>query len=507
LCYWASENLTQLSKDDCDRLRQFSVILDDEVTEDEQWQVYAAIREGNDLTKFQLWPREDLISFRNPLGETFLHTACRCNNTAAARQLLWLGASMDVKSRRGETPLHVASRFGAGDCAKLLLDYDCEVDAANLWECTPLMWAVRSENCDAHRIIDMLLQNGASINAVDKDGWTVLHCLTQSNIDLKTAKERYQLLEKYGAQRLLNVSDATGTTPIVSAIFWHNAAVLKVYLDADARTDMISNRRNILHYAAAYGTREVMEVLSSTCIKGVDIRSTSGDGSTPLSALRWRSRNVRNINTGYGEFRLEEGADGIFENLLRAVRDQNIREEAMELERIVEFLELGHFSTAKEILATVMVQKQQAGIFGEAETFRVICLQVTRGMIEPAIESLREFCEVSFARLKTSLLDECQEGYLNSNLWFLDKLYESREDDGTFDTSSKHEETDCSLQMSQDINDSRQHNAVFVHKASPQPPNQGFNFGIGRTVSDNSTNHNPHRPIINMSHLDARKSY
>ncbi|KAH7324300.1 hypothetical protein B0I35DRAFT_475555 [Stachybotrys elegans] len=88
-----------------------------------------------------------------------------------------------------------------------------------------------------------------------------------------------------------------------------------------------------------------------------------------------------------------------FGELLADIRDREIQHEAARLEDIIRLIQLGQTTSARENLQEIRARKLEAGILEEAETFRVVDLQLQDDMAEPAIESLEEFIEVSRARL------------------------------------------------------------------------------------------------------------
>ncbi|KAK7756215.1 hypothetical protein SLS62_001808 [Diatrype stigma] len=156
---------------------------------------------------------------------------------------------------------------------------------------------------------------------------------------------------------------------------------------------------NILHIAAVLPRTEILQVLTKAEIDGIDIRS-SVRGATPLSYF-WYHLMSQSTASPYWARPGEEEIKA-FEALLQDVRDRVIKIELDKLQAIIAMIKEGKILEAREELCQVMQVKTNARIEREAETFRVIELQVKEGMLEPAIESLEEFMDVSRARMQVS---------------------------------------------------------------------------------------------------------
>jgi ankyrin repeat protein len=72
----------------------------------------------------------------------------------------------------GETPLHKAACWGHDAILQLLLNHGASVNAVNKEGDTPLHDAAREGHVD---ILQLLLNHGASVNAVNNHGDTPLH--------------------------------------------------------------------------------------------------------------------------------------------------------------------------------------------------------------------------------------------------------------------------------------------------------------------------------------------
>uniref|UniRef100_A0A674CDZ5 Ankyrin-2-like n=1 Tax=Salmo trutta TaxID=8032 RepID=A0A674CDZ5_SALTR len=131
-------------------------------------------------------------------GYTPLHIAAKKNQMDIVVVLLQYGAETNILTKQGVTPLHLASQEGHADMAALLIEKGTQVNVpTKVWrtfisfECfdtncdlplslqlgyTPLIVACHYGNA---KMVNFLLQNGASVNAKTKNGYTPLHQAAQ----------------------------------------------------------------------------------------------------------------------------------------------------------------------------------------------------------------------------------------------------------------------------------------------------------------------------------------
>lgn len=107
------------------------------------------------------------VNALNHNGETALHAAARSDSADAARVLLERGAAVDPKDEEGRTPLCTAARRASPAVGRLLVDAGAEIEGYN--QRIPLLLAAHSGSLE---MTDLLLKNGARVNARDKDGRT-----------------------------------------------------------------------------------------------------------------------------------------------------------------------------------------------------------------------------------------------------------------------------------------------------------------------------------------------
>ena len=100
-------------------------------------------------------------------GNTLLMLACYHQNLDTARMLLEYQAEVDRRNHRGQTPLGGAAFKGYEDIVALLLAHGAEIDADNGAGMTPLMFAAMFGRT---RVVEQLKAHGASLQRRNRLG-------------------------------------------------------------------------------------------------------------------------------------------------------------------------------------------------------------------------------------------------------------------------------------------------------------------------------------------------
>jgi len=154
-----------------------------------------------------------------------LHELCRkSNDTAAVKEQLASGASVDELDSTGGAPLHYASRYGNTDVVTALLDADASINPTNKKAQTPLYHAVVGQYSD---IVKILLGRGADPNMQTAAGYFALHFAAREGL---TGITKALLSNKAEAE----AKTAEGLTPHALALK-HNqataAAIIKQFVE------------------------------------------------------------------------------------------------------------------------------------------------------------------------------------------------------------------------------------------------------------------------------------
>jgi len=113
-----------------------------------------------------------------------LFEACRYCKIEIARFLIEKGANIhDKKTRHKPTPLHVAAYTGCNEIIELLLKNGADINARNILGETPLMYAIENGNVQTAKL---LIDKGANIKATSRSYGTAL--------DFAIRYKRYEII-------------------------------------------------------------------------------------------------------------------------------------------------------------------------------------------------------------------------------------------------------------------------------------------------------------------------
>ena len=252
------------------------------------------------------------IEARGAGGGTALHVAAIKGHADVIELLLTNGADINAESETGATPLVLAAENGKIEALQFILqhkDKTVDIEAKGAGGGTALHAAAIGGHVD---VIELLLTNGADINAESETGATPLVLAAENgqlealrfilqhkdktvNIEAKgagggtalhvAARKGHlniiELLLTNGAD--INAVSETGATPLVlSAQSGKLEALLFVLQHKDKITDIDAKGAGggtALHVAAQEGYSEIIE---SLLVSGADINASANDGETPL---------------------------------------------------------------------------------------------------------------------------------------------------------------------------------------------------------------------------------
>ncbi|RXM29427.1 Ventricular zone-expressed PH domain-containing protein-like 1, partial [Acipenser ruthenus] len=208
-------------------------------------------------------------------GQTPLHLAAANGHGNVARTLLEHKAQVDCKDINRWSPLHWASFNGNLDVIDLLLSNGGAVNEKNNNGMTPLHLAVLAES---HKTVEHLLRKGADLNAKCENGRSALHLSAATGNKKRERKRIMQLLLERGAT--VDAADKDLVTPLHlaagcgSCIAVH---LLMQYGGSVGSTDLLE--MTPLHYSALNGFAETAKIL--LCY-GADKNAKERLGNTPL---------------------------------------------------------------------------------------------------------------------------------------------------------------------------------------------------------------------------------
>jgi uncharacterized protein len=218
---------------------------------------FEASKTGDLATLEQFLDQGVPVDAKNQEGQTALMNSAHKGFSPIAELLIRRNADMNLKNNYGMTALMIASMNGQTEIAKLLIDHEADVDVQDPREGqTALILAVRFNA--PMEVIRLLIQSGAKVSMVRKDGSTAL--------TLAAKPEVAQLLLENSA--LVDHPNKYGRTPLVESSYGNNTDLLRVLIDHGATLDTQDNDgRTALNRAAANGRIENVRLLLE---KGAD---------------------------------------------------------------------------------------------------------------------------------------------------------------------------------------------------------------------------------------------
>jgi ankyrin repeat protein len=221
------------------------------------------------------------INCKHQAGSTPLYTAIWHKNIAAFNALIEHISKLSDEEKHSAinavnnkqcTPLHVAAEHDkSGEMVKKLLEAGADINYKLLNGSSPLHVAIGLNNPTALNIlIDHISklsdeEKQSAITAADNKQWTPLHYAAQQD---KSGEMVKKLLEA-GAD--INCKHQAGSTPLYIATCHNNVAGFNALMDhisklsdeeKQSAINAIGNQqRTPLHYAAAYGKTEMVELL------------------------------------------------------------------------------------------------------------------------------------------------------------------------------------------------------------------------------------------------------
>jgi len=271
---------------------------------------FEAVLEEKNENFIHLYLRSGIINHEEN-GGSLLHYGAANENLSLLRKGFLCGLEPDKKDEAGFTPLHLAVKNQAEVAANLLLENGADVNAVDANEQTPLHLASAAGSMD---LVELFLRHEAKVDAADRAGRTPLF------IALEERREEVasRLVDAGAAvdEEILDVEEAgilKGGTLLHLAVYREDPGTVRILLElgADPSARTIDDWTPT-HIAAWRGERSSIRELAEA---GADVDVIGGTG---LDGYIFEARTPLHIAAYEGEV-------AAVEELLRQGADPTIR--------------------------------------------------------------------------------------------------------------------------------------------------------------------------------------
>lgn len=225
----------------------------------EYYPLFTSLIKGYDDISRKLLKYGADINMKDDNNQTFLYKAAERGNVKMLEHLLHLGAEPDVMSSEKVScsvsvclwsPLFIASYVGHLEVVNMLLSNRSNaVNKRDNNQQTPLFIAARNSK---GKIVNLLIEKGAQVNARDKTMSTALH----STPTRKVA----DILLKHGAD--IDAENVIGNTALIKNLVYDNFIMVKYFLNNNASIDINGERdNNLLYLALNSGNTDIVRMI------------------------------------------------------------------------------------------------------------------------------------------------------------------------------------------------------------------------------------------------------
>lgn len=217
-------------------------------------------------------------------GSTPMHDAAGSGSPEAAAILCLLakhGGEVSVRDAQGSTPLHRAAERSSLEACSALLSMSADAKAINHAGATPLHFVASSVPNPATpvaKVINMLVQHGADVNARDEMGYTPVHRAAKNGSPRASAA----LLKCWHADPCASAND--GVTPLHLAAGCRSEHSIEIAALLMERCQSVVHKiddfgNTPLHRAAMSGSVDMVSLLLAC---GANVRAANHTGAEPL---------------------------------------------------------------------------------------------------------------------------------------------------------------------------------------------------------------------------------
>jgi ankyrin repeat protein len=213
------------------------------------------------------------------------------NNDLPKLKSLTSGKNPGTPDDRGRTPLMLAAGMGSIDAMKVLIEAGADVNAADSFGATPLMFGIRD-----NAKVRVLLDAGARVNEKSKQNQTALLLAASNTGAIETAR----LLIAKGADA--KVIGASGRTTLIMAANQNDLPMVPFFLDQGVNVNAVDSTDKSGHTALmAAAAQSNTAMVKALLQKGADVNMATTDaGVVKNGPLAFKGRTALMMAAPYG---------------------------------------------------------------------------------------------------------------------------------------------------------------------------------------------------------------
>jgi ankyrin repeat protein len=239
----------------------------------------------------------------NPALQTALHVLATYGALDAVQWLLERGADVEARDAGGNSPLHLAAAYCSLPVVELLLAAGADVNVQNASGATPLHFAAPNGN---YAVVATLIESGGDVESRDEHGNTPLidaafvsqHAAPHfASGDQTTQHAVIELLLQHGAD--VNAVNRDGDSALFGAVHSEYDAVVKLLLVHGADARVRNNQQETLLHVLARGYASSAAIWRELLQHEADILAQ--DRRNLTCAMVWASRHQGSPSQGNGD--------------------------------------------------------------------------------------------------------------------------------------------------------------------------------------------------------------
>ncbi|CAH8531970.1 unnamed protein product [Schistosoma turkestanicum] len=269
--------------------------------------IHLAVKEGHLLVVRYLLSVDATPTIPNKDGQLPIHIACEKNYSSILKTLLELdNVDVNAKGERGASPLHYCCIRDSVECMEILLNKGANIFAYDLEHTYPVHVAIAnvSRKClnllfkmeaylqaknsnlpiESNEVVKQTFYNMdmQQINPIYNNNNNFENQIKKKSVD---SNQSTYFVENHKENRLINLTDCEGETPLHAAVTSGNSDMVKFCLEHNAFILAKQNDDSTpIHYACMKDDLECVQLMfnANPNIKSIVLQMSDKNGYTPL---------------------------------------------------------------------------------------------------------------------------------------------------------------------------------------------------------------------------------